>query len=99
VGTNPWARDELTIADYQPGTPITTKVIDGYLDEVRLYPVGARMTTFTYQPLVGRTTETDFNGRSTSYEYDVFGRLVTVRDHQKNIRKHYEYHLGATEGP
>ncbi len=98
VGANPWVKEDLLIANYQPGNPITTKVIDGYLDEVRLHPVEARMTTFTYQPLVGRTTETDVNGLSTFYEYDIFGRLVTVRDHRHNIRQHYEYSLGYGEG-
>jgi YD repeat-containing protein len=99
VGPHPWVQEELTITNYQPGNPITTNAINGALDEVRLYPFGARMTTFTYQPLVGRTTETDVNGLSTSYEYDGFGRLVTVRDHRHNIRAHYEYHLGYAEGP
>jgi hypothetical protein len=50
---NPWVQEER-IANYQPGNPITTNAIDGYLDEVRLCPVEAMMTTFTYQPLVGQ---------------------------------------------
>ena len=55
----------LLIPNYQPGTPIATPAINGFLDEVRLYPVTGRMRTLTYQPLTGITAETDFNDVST----------------------------------
>lgn len=95
VGAGSWQKEEKVISNYRLGDSITTNTIGGHLDEVRLYPVGARMTTFTYQPLVGRTTETDFNNLSTYYEYDELGRLITTKDHQKNILEHYEYQFGA----
>ena len=40
----------------------------------------AMITTYTYKPLVGITSTTDARGLKTTYEYDHFGRLVTVRD-------------------
>jgi YD repeat-containing protein len=52
----------------------------------------ALITTYTYQPLVGMTSMTDAKGEVTTYEYDAFQRLVTVRDHNGNIVKHTDYH-------
>src|SRR3989339_657329 len=61
------------------------------IDELRLYPVDAQMTTYTYDPLIGMTSETDPNGKTTYYEYDGFGRLQYVRDNEGKVLKRYEY--------
>lgn len=65
---------------------------DTYIDELRLYPQNARMTSYTYDPLVGVTSISDENGNSTNYTYDSFGRLNYVQDHKDNIVEQYEYH-------
>lgn len=60
----------------------------GYIDELRLYPKGAKMTTYTYRPLVGMTSQSDPNNRIIFYDYDAFGRLSLVRDQDgKIVRK------------
>jgi YD repeat-containing protein len=64
----------------------------GNIDELRLYPVDAQMTTYTYAPLVGMTSQCDINNRVTYYDYDSFKRLQVVRDQDGNIVKTVQYH-------
>lgn len=52
----------------------------------------ALISTYTYKPLIGISTETDYRGRRMSYHYDDFGRLKEVRDHNNNILTDTEYY-------
>lgn len=61
------------------------------VDEVRLYPVGAQMTTYTYDPLIGLSSVTDANNMTTYYEYDALSRLKLVKDEKGNILNRYDY--------
>jgi YD repeat-containing protein len=63
----------------------------GAIDELRLYPVNAQMTTYAYDPLIGIRSQCDANNRITYYEYDGFGRLKTIRDQDKNVIKTLDY--------
>jgi len=65
--------------------------ISGQVDEVRFYPATAQMTTYTYEPLIGMTSQTDTNNRTTYYEYDSFGRLKYIKDKDKNVIKSFDY--------
>lgn len=47
--------------------------------------------TYTYFPLVGIRSITDHKGLKTTYEYDSFGRLKFVKDHNGNILSENEY--------
>ena len=64
----------------------------GGIDELRIYPANAQMTTYTYAPLVGVTSQCDVDNRATYYYYDGFGRLNVVKDQDGNIIKTYQYH-------
>lgn len=85
-----WQYREQTISYTPAATSLftTTNVID----EVRIYPANARMMTYTYDPLVGKTSETNANNLTTYYDYDEFNRLKLVRDNEGNIVKNYYYH-------
>jgi hypothetical protein len=63
----------------------------GLVDEFRVYPAGAQMTTTTYAPLIGKTSECDVSGRVTYYLYDDLGRLIKVGDDGRNVIRTYEY--------
>jgi hypothetical protein len=63
----------------------------GVIDELRFYPKNAQMITYTYDPLVGLTTQCDANNRILFYEYDNFNHLLRIRDADKNILKTFEY--------
>lgn len=70
-----------------------------YIDEVRLYPKGSLMTTYTYKRGVGRTSATDVTNRMTFFEYDEMGRLKFIRDHDKNVLKQNAYHYRSGAVP
>lgn len=63
----------------------------GIIDELRLIPKNAQMTTYTYEPIVGMVSQCDPNNRITYYEYDLLGRLKLIRDQDKNIIKTFQY--------
>jgi YD repeat-containing protein len=56
------------------------------------------VTTLTYKPLIGVTSETDARGYTKYYEYDAQGRLSVIRDQQNNILKKICYnYVGQPE--
>lgn len=65
----------------------------GFIDELRLYPETAQMTTFAYEPLVGITAQCDINDKITYYSYDASGRLSLVKDDNGNILKKICYNF------
>ena len=66
------------------------------LDGLRTSRKEWHVTTATYIPLVGMASMTDPSGRETTYEYDAFGRLISVKDGKGEQVQSYDYHF-ATE--
>jgi hypothetical protein len=64
---------------------------NGSIDELRLYPKNASLVTYTYEPLVGMTSQCDEGNKVSYFEYDDFQRLVIVRNYKKEIVKQYCY--------
>jgi hypothetical protein len=64
-----------------------------YIDEVRLYPVNAQLTTYAYKPGIGMTEANDPNNKIVHYDYDVMGRLKTIKNNKSNITNAYQYHV------
>jgi hypothetical protein len=69
----------------------------GSIDELRLYPEKALMTSYTYAPLIGMTTQCDANNRISYYEYDAFNRLSLIRDQDNNILKKFCYNYAGQQ--
>jgi len=88
----PWTYYEHQVS----GTSEVSMTGQATIDELRLYPKGALMVTFTYNPQVGMTTQCDASNKVVYYTYDTFGRLKMTKDQYGNILKDYNYEYQAT---
>ncbi|PVD50042.1 hypothetical protein DC498_22240 [Terrimonas sp.] len=87
---NGWTYYEHKVVNPSGGL-ITVSGTSGIIDELRLYPASAQMTTYTYEPLIGMTSQCNANNKIIYYEYDSFGRLKTIRDQDRNVLKTMDY--------
>jgi hypothetical protein len=86
AGNDPWQLIQTTIASNTTiGGP------GSLIDEVRIFPPDAQMTTYTYDSSFGMTSANDENNHVSYFQYDKLGRLTIVRDHDQNILKSYTY--------
>jgi YD repeat-containing protein len=92
VGKNGWTlyRHEII------GSSSITISGNAIIDELRLYPKGALMTTYTYDPLIGSTSSASPNSILSYYEYDPLGRLKALRDADGKIIKRIDYKYQGT---
>lgn len=79
--------DRVTVAG---GTQLTLTG-SGLIDEVRLYPQGAHISTLTVSPQVGTTSVASQDDKVNTTEYDALQRVKLERDDQYNILKEYAY--------
>lgn len=86
-------RKEFTLYVYKTNPQVTQVVVQpsGLLDELRLCPLNAQMTTNTFEPMIGLTSSADAKSNITYYEYDGAGRLLRIRDTDSNILKQFSY--------
>ncbi len=82
----PWQIETQTIS-----ASTTIGATNELIDDVRVYPLDALMTSFTYDPLYGRTSTTGPDGMIHYQEYDDLGRLKLTRDHRGRIEQNYIY--------
>lgn len=61
------------------------------IDDLRLFPEEAEMSSYTYDQLIGLTTTTDSKGYTTYYKYDALQNLENVKDQKGNTLKSFEY--------
>lgn len=85
-GGGTWQNMQTTIS-----TNTTIGGNGALIDEIRLFPKGAQMTTYTHDPGIGITSKTDVNARSNFFQFDTFGRLNLVKDNDGNVTKRYSY--------
>ena len=70
-------------------TGVTTILID----EIIVMPKSARVSSRSFLPLTGLTSQTDDRGNSTVVNYDVMGRKSNTQDRQRNVVEVLEYGL------
>ncbi|MDW3193123.1 MAG: hypothetical protein R8G66_12195 [Cytophagales bacterium] len=63
---------------------------NGILTFIQTHP-NSQGSFVTFDPLLGVTSTIDRSGLISYYEYDEFGRLKKVIDHDANVLQHYEY--------
>lgn len=82
-----------TYAESKVSVTATTFTINlsGQVDEVRFYPITAQMMTYTYDPLIGMTSQCDATNKIIYYKYDNFGRLKTIHDQDGKVIKMMDY--------
>ena len=71
--------------------PASDAALRTELGKIRTNLTSGLVSTYTYSPLRGLTSETVPNGLTTFYEYDAFGRLKLIKDKDGKILKQIDY--------
>ena len=87
---NPTGIRRVQFRNYGLGS-VTTK---WYIDNVRIYPADAQITSATYDDeTLQMTSLVDANGTASYFEYDPLNRLTQVRDQQDRPVTNYNYYF------
>ncbi|RFM36199.1 SpvB/TcaC N-terminal domain-containing protein [Chitinophaga silvisoli] len=71
--------------------PSGDDVLRTELNKLRTGLTNVLVSSYTFKPIIGVTSETDPAGRTTYYEYDLFGRLKVIKDQNGKILKQMSY--------
>ncbi len=82
-----WQYVETTI---ESDTLINT--VGDPIDEIRIFPPGAQVTTYSHEKGIGIISVMDINNKGTHFQFDDKRRLKLVVDDDGKILKKYEYH-------
>lgn len=91
IQNSSYAAASALVDQSQLDFPANDAALQSQLNSLRTIPK-ALVTTYSYKPLVGMTTQADPQGKTTYYEYDSFQRLKDLKDYQGNILKTWDYH-------
>ena len=88
-----------SVIDQIAAVDIPTKSDSLLINNLRYHPtlINAQITTYTYKPLIGMTSETTPGGFTVYYDYDPFGRLKEKYYYEKGTKQKrtvetYNYH-------
>ncbi|WP_139276326.1 DUF5977 domain-containing protein [Sinomicrobium oceani] len=84
------------VRTFSASIPPSANAVNDFLNPLRAEGLkDIQVTTFSYKPLVGMTSQTDAKGMTMYYEYDNYQRLISVKDHNRNVVKNYKYNYGS----
>ena len=84
-----WDGNKWNLVSQAYSSPIS---ISGMIDDVMIYPSNAvPMKSFTYFPLFGVRDILE-PSQLQRFEYDGFGRMISLKDRFRNLIKTYDYH-------
>lgn len=85
----------LSLVDINKLSTGTESEVEAELSTLRSAFAGnknVQVTTFTYRPLFGVSSQVAPNGTATYYNYDAYGRLLNISDKDTHTLKGYQYH-------
>jgi hypothetical protein len=88
---NGWTYFEHVLPSTTSAVSLTSSS-SALIDELRLYPANAQMSTSTFNPLIGLSSNCDVGNRVNYYFYDGLSRLRVIKDQDGNIVKTIDYH-------
>jgi hypothetical protein len=100
TSTNQWIYLE-GLLNVTSGTPSVLKLqitsnATINIDDILVLPQSATVSTQTYLPLKGPTSQTDDRGNSTTVVYDALGRKTYAYDRQRNMIESTQYMMKGT---
>ena len=84
--------DDIAMLSSRVVSEVNDTALRGALNVLRTTFPAALITTFTYDPMIAVTSQTEPNGLVKFFEYDELGRLKRVRDQDNNILSENQYH-------